>query len=61
MGRDTELKDKSNPPEELKDEVKKMEELMPRFFGAMMKLGQEYGQDPEVKKALEKMQSLGQE
>ncbi|MDP8214670.1 MAG: hypothetical protein RAO92_05820 [Candidatus Euphemobacter frigidus] len=55
------MKDKSNPPEELKDEVKKMEELMPRFFGAMMKLGQEYGQDPEVKKALEKMQSLGQE
>ena len=32
---------------------------MPRFMGAMMKLAQQYGKDPEVKKAMEKMQSLG--
>lgn len=51
-----ELKDKVNPPEELKAEIKKMDEIGPKFFGAMMKIGKEYGDNPEVKQALQKMQ-----
>lgn len=51
-----ELKDKINPPEELKAEIKKMDKIGPKFIGAMRKLGQQYGEDPEVQQALQKMQ-----
>jgi len=51
------LKDKANPPEELAAETKRLEEIGPKFMGAMMKIIQDYGEDSEVKKALEKMQA----
>ncbi len=56
-GKYPELMDQKNPPEELKEEMNKMDEMMPRFIGAMRKIGQQYGQDPEVKKVLADMQS----
>jgi len=51
-----EMKDQANPPEELKAEAARMEELGPKFMGAMMKISQQYGDDPAVKEALQKMQ-----
>lgn len=50
-----ELKDQKNPPEELKDVAKKMEEVMPKMMGAMMKLAK-YAEDPDVMAAQKKMQ-----
>ncbi|MFH1037939.1 MAG: hypothetical protein V1789_04615 [PVC group bacterium] len=52
-----ELMTKENAPEELQEVVKKMDEMMPRFINAMMKIGQQYGDNPEVKKVLADMQS----
>ncbi len=52
-----EMKDQTNPPEELKEEMAKMKEMMPRFIGAMMKLGKEYGDNPDVQKVLQEMQA----
>ena len=51
-----EMKDQANPPEELKAEATRMEELGPKFMGAMMKIAQDYGSDPAVQEALQKMQ-----
>jgi len=51
-----EMKDQANPPEELTAEAARMEELGPKFIGAMMKISKEYGDDPAVKEALQKMQ-----
>jgi hypothetical protein len=48
-----------NPPEELKEESKKMEEVAQKMMGAMMKLGP-YMQAPEVKKAQQAMMAMGQ-
>ena len=50
-----ELKDQKNPPEELKDVVAQMEEVMPKMMGAMMKLAK-YAQDEEVMAAQKKLQ-----
>jgi hypothetical protein len=50
-----EIKDQKNPPEELKAVVKKMEEVMPKMMGAMMKLAK-YAEDPDVMAAQKKMQ-----
>ena len=52
-----EMKDQANPPEELKAELAKMKEIMPRFIGALMKIGQEYGDNPDVQKVLQEMQA----
>lgn len=49
-----------NPPEELKPDIEKMEELSKKMVGASMKLGQ-YIQDPEVKKANEEFQKVMKE
>ncbi len=51
-----EIKDETNPPEELKAQKKKMEEIGPKFMGAMMKIAKDYGSDPAVQEALQKMQ-----
>jgi len=51
-----EMKDQANPPEELKAEAARMEAIGPKFMGAMMKLSQDYGSDPAVQEALQKMQ-----
>lgn len=47
-----ELKTMSDPPPELGEEAKKMQELMMKMANAMMKAGK-YADDPEVKKAQE--------
>ena len=47
---------KENPPKDLEEQAKKMEELGPKFMGAMMKIAQTYGDDPAVQEALQKMQ-----
>ena len=52
-----EMKDQANTPEELKAEMAKMKEMMPQFIGAMMKIGKEYGDNPDVQKVLQEMQS----
>jgi len=49
-----ELKDMSNPPEELRDSQAKVEALGQKFAGSMMKL-MPYMNDPEVQKAQERM------
>ncbi len=49
-----ELKDTDNPPEELKDLQQKAEALGQKIAGSMMKLVP-YMNDPEVKKAQERM------
>jgi len=51
-----EMKDQANPPEELKAEAARMEAIGPKFMGAMMKLSQDYGDDPAVQEAMQKMQ-----
>ena len=51
-----EMKDQANPPEELKAEAERMEAIGPKFMGAMMKIAQQYGEDPAVQQALQKMQ-----
>jgi hypothetical protein len=51
-----ELSDAQNPPEELKQEKEKLEELMPRFMQAMMKVAQQYGEEPQVQEILKQMQ-----
>lgn len=50
-----EIKDQKNPPEELKEVVKRMEEVMPKMMSAMMKLAK-YAEDPDVMAAQKKMQ-----
>ena len=54
-----EIADRENPPEELKPEMERMEKLVGEFMGAMMKVMQEYGDNPKVKAAMEKMQQSG--
>jgi len=51
-----EMKNNNEIPEEFKEMKKKMEELGPKFGGAIMKISQEYGSDPAVQEALQKMQ-----
>ncbi len=48
---------KNEPPEELKDLMPKMDEAGKKMMGAMMKIGQ-YAADPEVAKAMEKLQKM---
>lgn len=50
------MKNSENPPEELKEAIKKMDEVGPKFMGAMMKIAQTYGGDSDVQEALKKMQ-----
>jgi len=52
-----EMKDQANPPEELKEEMAKMKEMMPLFIASMMKIGKEYGDNPDVQKVLQEMQA----
>ena len=49
-----ELKDPNNPPEELKEVMKKSEEVGTKMGSSMMKL-MAYMDDPDVKKAQERM------
>lgn len=49
-----ELKDKDNPPEEIKDLMKKVEEITPKIIGAMGKLMQ-YATDPKFMEAQKKL------
>ena len=49
-----ELKDTSNPPEELRDSQKKAEALGQKMAGSMMKI-MPYMNDPQVQKAQERM------
>lgn len=51
-----ELADQANPPEELKAEMARMEKIVPEFMGAMMKVIEKYGENPEVQAAMQKMQ-----
>ena len=51
-----EMKNNENPPEELQEAIKKMDDVGPKFMGAMMKIAQTYGDDPAVQEALQKMQ-----
>ena len=50
-----EIKDQKNPPEELKEVVAQVEEVMPKMMGAMMKIAK-YAQDEEVMAAQKKLQ-----
>ncbi len=52
-----EFKGSQGPPAELGEEGKKMMELWGKFGTVMMKI-QQYADDPEVKKAQEKLQNL---
>ena len=52
-----ELTDMSDPPEELKEEAAKMEEVMAKLMPTMMK-AQQFASDPEVQKALEEFQGI---
>ena len=52
-----EFKDNQGPPAELGEEGKKMMELWGKFGTVMMKI-QQYADDPEVKKAQDKLQNL---
>ena len=54
-----EIADQENPPEELKPEMERMEKIVSEFMGAMMKVMQEYGDDPDVQAAMQKMQQSG--
>ena len=45
-----ELTDMSDPPEELKEEAARMEELMSKMMSTMMK-AQQFADDPDVQKA----------
>ncbi len=54
-----ELADQANPPEELKAEMERMEKMVPEFMGAMMKVMQEYGENPDVQAAMQKMHKSG--
>ncbi|MCK5056943.1 MAG: hypothetical protein KAT34_09830 [Candidatus Aminicenantes bacterium] len=49
-----------NPPENLKPDLKKMEELTQQLFGASIALGK-YKEDPDVKKAQEEVNKVRQE
>jgi hypothetical protein len=49
-----ELKDKSNPPEELKESQQKANEVSQKMAGSMMKTMQ-YMRDPEVRKAQQRL------
>ena len=52
-----ELKGSQSIPEELGEEGKKMMELWGKFASVMMKI-QQYGDDPEVQKAQEKLEDI---
>ncbi len=54
-----EIADQENPPEELKPEMERMEKMVPEFMGAMMKVMQEYGDNPDIQAAMQKMQKSG--
>lgn len=56
-----ELADQSNPPEELKAEMERMDKVASEFMSAMLKVVQEYRDNPEVQAALQKMQQSGGE
>jgi len=55
-----ELKDQANPPEELKAEMKRMEEISGKMMNAMMKAAQ-FATDPEVQKAQEALNKVMQD
>ena len=55
-----ELKDQANPPEELKAEMKRMEEIGGKMMNAMMKAAQ-FSSDPEVQKAQEALNKVMQD
>jgi len=52
-----ELKDKSSPPEELKETQKRAEEMGQKMAGSMMKL-MPYMIDPEVQKAQKRLGAI---
>lgn len=52
-----ELKDMSDPPEVLKEEAQKMEELMMKIMTVMMKAAQ-YADDPEVQAAQKEFEEV---
>jgi hypothetical protein len=52
-----ELKGSQGVPEELGEEGKKMMELWGKFASVMMKI-QQYGDDPDVQKAQEKLENI---
>ena len=52
-----ELKDKSNPPEELKESQQKAEEMSKKMAGSMMKM-MTYMMDPEVQEAQKRLGSV---
>ncbi|MFC2167237.1 hypothetical protein ACFLQZ_04665 [Acidobacteriota bacterium] len=52
-----ELTNMSDPPEELKEEAAKMEEVMTKMMPTMIK-AQQFSNDPDVQKALEAFQEV---
>jgi hypothetical protein len=52
-----ELKDMSDPPEELKEEAAKMEELASKMMSTLMKAAQ-FADDPDVQKAQAEFQEV---
>lgn len=52
-----ELKNQSNPPAELAPIMKKSQDMWQRMGAAMMKIGQ-YRNDPEVKKAQDRLERI---
>ncbi|MEA1929150.1 MAG: hypothetical protein U9N73_13170 [Candidatus Auribacterota bacterium] len=55
-----EIQGNDSPPEELKEEMKRMQDVAPKFFGALMKIGQDYGDNDDVREALDKMKNAMQ-
>lgn len=55
-----EIKGQQEPPEEIKASMEKMEKAAMGFMGALMKAAQQYGEDPQVQAAQERLQKAMQ-
>jgi len=56
-----EMKSSTEPPEELKEEMARLEPVAAKFSQAMMTVMQKYGNDPAVQEAMKKMSAIKME
>ena len=56
-----EMKSSTEPPEELKEEIARLEPVAAKFSQAMMTVMQKYGNDPAVQEAMKKMSAMRME
>lgn len=50
--------EKANLPQDVRAGLARLEEVTPRFVDALLRVEEEYGRDPEVRKALNEMGSV---